>query len=95
MVQQQQKQLQYGDSVTNEVRVRVMVGEKGSLGCGVCKGLVPGLTVQVPPKISIQISIKKKKRRKLSSEKKKKPSTNFRTREREDRRARPVLRPAT
>uniref|UniRef100_A0ABD2W901 PDZ domain-containing protein n=1 Tax=Trichogramma kaykai TaxID=54128 RepID=A0ABD2W901_9HYME len=46
MVQQQQKQLQYGDAVTNEVRIRVMVGEKGSLGCGVCRGLVPGLTVQ-------------------------------------------------
>lgn len=47
MVQQQQQQLQYGDAVSNEIRIRVLVGEKGRLGCGVCKGLVPGLTVQV------------------------------------------------
>ncbi|KAJ8664829.1 hypothetical protein QAD02_006491 [Eretmocerus hayati] len=46
MVQQQQKQLQYGDAVTNEIRIRLIVGEKGSLGCGVCRGIVPGLTVQ-------------------------------------------------
>ncbi|XP_001605090.2 lysine-specific demethylase 6B isoform X1 [Nasonia vitripennis] len=46
MVQQQQQQLQYGDAVSNEIRIRVLVGEKGRLGCGVCKGLVPGLTVQ-------------------------------------------------
>ncbi|XP_014216183.1 uncharacterized protein LOC106644971 [Copidosoma floridanum] len=46
MVQQQQQQLQFGDAVSNEIRIRVLVGEKGRLGCGVCRGLVPGLTVQ-------------------------------------------------
>lgn len=52
MVQQQQQQLQYNETglgnVPNaEVRIRILVGEKGRLGCGVCRGIVPGLTVQV------------------------------------------------
>lgn len=52
MVQQQQQQLQYGDAasvgaINNEIRIQVNVGEKGRLGCGVCRGYVPGLTVQV------------------------------------------------
>lgn len=52
MVQQQQQQLQYnetglGDVPRVEVRIRILVGEKGRLGCGVCRGIVPGLTVQV------------------------------------------------
>lgn len=52
MVQQQQQQLQYnetglGDVPSTEVRIRILVGEKGRLGCGVCRGIVPGLTVQV------------------------------------------------
>lgn len=47
MVQQQQQQLQFGDAVSNEIRIRILVGEKGRLGCGVCRGIVPGLTVQV------------------------------------------------
>ncbi|XP_034171689.2 uncharacterized protein LOC117600397 isoform X2 [Osmia lignaria lignaria] len=51
MVQQQQQQLQYNETglgavPSNEVRIRILVGEKGRLGCGVCRGLVPGLTVQ-------------------------------------------------
>lgn len=51
MVQQQQQQLQYnetglGDVPRVEVRIRILVGEKGRLGCGVCRGIVPGLTVQ-------------------------------------------------
>ncbi|XP_070159559.1 protein scribble homolog isoform X1 [Polyergus mexicanus] len=51
MVQQQQQQLQYNETglgnVPNaEVRIRILVGEKGRLGCGVCRGIVPGLTVQ-------------------------------------------------
>ncbi|XP_063991869.1 uncharacterized protein LOC135170204 isoform X1 [Diachasmimorpha longicaudata] len=51
MVQGQQQQIQYNEPAAptipyNEVRIRVMVGEKGRLGCGVCKGIVPGLTVQ-------------------------------------------------
>lgn len=52
MVQGQQQQIQYNEPAAptipyNEVRIRVMVGEKGRLGCGVCKGIMPGLTVQV------------------------------------------------
>ncbi|XP_029160772.1 uncharacterized protein LOC114932642 isoform X2 [Nylanderia fulva] len=51
MVQQQQQQLQYnetglGNVPNTEVRIRILVGEKGRLGCGVCRGIVPGLTVQ-------------------------------------------------
>ncbi|XP_011630670.1 uncharacterized protein LOC105422836 isoform X2 [Pogonomyrmex barbatus] len=51
MVQQQQQQLQYnetglGSVPSAEVRIRILVGEKGRLGCGVCRGIVPGLTVQ-------------------------------------------------
>ncbi|KAI4501986.1 hypothetical protein M0802_002668 [Mischocyttarus mexicanus] len=51
MVQQQQQQLQYNETSVgavsnNEVRIRILVGEKGQLGCGVCRGIVPGLTVQ-------------------------------------------------
>ncbi|XP_072746765.1 uncharacterized protein [Anoplolepis gracilipes] len=51
MVQQQQQQLQYnetglGNMPNAEVRIRILVGEKGRLGCGVCRGIVPGLTVQ-------------------------------------------------
>ncbi|XP_012522443.1 uncharacterized protein LOC105828589 isoform X2 [Monomorium pharaonis] len=51
MVQQQQQQLQYNESgiggvPSSEVRIRILVGEKGRLGCGVCRGIVPGLTVQ-------------------------------------------------
>ena len=52
MVQQQQHQLQYNETgmgavPSTEVRIRILVGEKGRLGCGVCRGIVPGLTVQV------------------------------------------------
>jgi len=52
MVQQQQQQLQYNETglggvPSTEVRIRILVGEKGRLGCGVCRGIVPGLTVQV------------------------------------------------
>jgi len=52
MVQQQQQQLQYNETglggvPSAEVRIRILVGEKGRLGCGVCRGIVPGLTVQV------------------------------------------------
>ena len=52
MVQQQQQQQQlnlYKGTVPpyNQVRLRIHVGEKGRLGCGVCRGIVPGLTVQV------------------------------------------------
>lgn len=52
MVQQQQQQLQYNETglggvPSSEVRIRILVGEKGRLGCGVCRGIVPGLTVQV------------------------------------------------
>ncbi|XP_015187881.1 PREDICTED: uncharacterized protein LOC107072449 isoform X2 [Polistes dominula] len=55
MVQQQQQQLQYNETgvgaaptllPNGEVRIRIRVGEKGQLGCGVCRGIVPGLTVQ-------------------------------------------------
>ncbi|XP_071642124.1 uncharacterized protein [Temnothorax longispinosus] len=51
MVQQQQQQLQYNETglggvPSAEVRIRILVGEKGRLGCGVCRGIVPGLTVQ-------------------------------------------------
>ncbi|KAK2584755.1 hypothetical protein KPH14_007082 [Odynerus spinipes] len=51
MVQQQQQQLQYNETgvgavPNSEVRIRILVGEKGRLGCGVCRGIVPGLTVQ-------------------------------------------------
>ncbi|XP_011158834.2 uncharacterized protein LOC105195214 isoform X3 [Solenopsis invicta] len=51
MVQQQQQQLQYNETglggvPSSEVRIRILVGEKGRLGCGVCRGIVPGLTVQ-------------------------------------------------
>ncbi|XP_076676131.1 uncharacterized protein LOC143373107 isoform X2 [Andrena cerasifolii] len=51
MVQQQQHQLQYNETgmgavPSTEVRIRILVGEKGRLGCGVCRGIVPGLTVQ-------------------------------------------------
>lgn len=51
MVQQQQQQLQYNETglgtvPSTEVRIRILVGEKGRLGCGVCRGIVPGLTVQ-------------------------------------------------
>ncbi|XP_043491665.1 myb-like protein I isoform X2 [Polistes fuscatus] len=51
MVQQQQQQLQYNETgvgavPNSEVRIRIRVGEKGRLGCGVCRGIVPGLTVQ-------------------------------------------------
>lgn len=52
--QQQQQQLQQynetglgGGVPCAEVRIRILVGEKGRLGCGVCRGIVPGLTVQV------------------------------------------------
>lgn len=52
MVQQQQQQLQYNETglggvSSAEVRIRILVGEKGRLGCGVCRGIIPGLTVQV------------------------------------------------
>ncbi|XP_078048671.1 uncharacterized protein LOC144476025 [Augochlora pura] len=51
MVQQQQQQLHYNETgvgavPSTEVRIRILVGEKGRLGCGVCRGIVPGLTVQ-------------------------------------------------
>ncbi|XP_023289649.1 uncharacterized protein LOC105704265 isoform X2 [Orussus abietinus] len=52
MVQQQQQQFQYNETGSGsvpsctEVRIRITVGEKGRLGCGVCRGIVPGLTVQ-------------------------------------------------
>ncbi|XP_053974985.1 uncharacterized protein LOC128874347 isoform X1 [Hylaeus volcanicus] len=51
MVQQQQQQLQYNETgmgavPSTEIRIRIPVGEKGRLGCGVCRGIVPGLTVQ-------------------------------------------------
>ncbi|XP_066589655.1 uncharacterized protein [Prorops nasuta] len=54
MVQQQQQQQQHGEynegglggASTTEIRLRILVGEKGRLGCGVCRGVVPGLTVQ-------------------------------------------------
>ncbi|XP_070518610.1 uncharacterized protein [Cardiocondyla obscurior] len=51
MVQQQQQQLQYNETglggvPSSEIRIRILVGEKGRLGCGVCRGIVPGLTVQ-------------------------------------------------
>ncbi|XP_015593443.1 uncharacterized protein LOC107266919 [Cephus cinctus] len=50
--QQQQLQLQANETASGtvppstEVRIRIPVGEKGRLGCGVCRGILPGLTVQ-------------------------------------------------
>lgn len=46
----QQQQIQYNEAAlgtSTEIRIRILVGEKGRLGCGVCRGIVPGLTVQV------------------------------------------------
>lgn len=61
MVQQQQQQLQYNETglgavPSTEVRIRILVGEKGRLGCGVCRGIVPGLTVQVNYAFSLTFS---------------------------------------
>lgn len=60
MVQKQQQQLQFSETgnglPSTEVRMRIQLGEKGRLGCGVCRGIVPGLTVQVtliPKKINL------------------------------------------
>ncbi|XP_012263261.2 mucin-5AC isoform X2 [Athalia rosae] len=44
-----QQQCENGSSIlplSTEIRVRVLVGSKGRLGCGVCRGPSPGLTVQ-------------------------------------------------
>ncbi|XP_046432035.1 uncharacterized protein LOC124185374 [Neodiprion fabricii] len=44
-----QQQCENGSNIlplSTEIRVRVMVGSKGRLGCGVCRGPNPGLTVQ-------------------------------------------------